>query len=101
MTTQLRSNPSSAGKLTFSDLETTWRRDASSVKTPDLWPFDGLVNGGGGEEGTGSERAGQASALHLAAGCSDSTSSADGGEEEEGQRPALDDCSSSSGRVQG
>lgn len=33
-----------------------------------------------GEEGTGSERAGQASALHLAAGCGDSTSSVDGGE---------------------
>lgn len=53
MTTQLRSNPSSAGKLTFSDLETTWRRDASSVKTPDLWPFDGLVNGGGARKARG------------------------------------------------
>lgn len=87
ITTQLRSSPSSADKLTFSDLKTTWGHDVSSVKRL-IWPFR---FGNGGEEGTESERAGQASALHLAAGCSNSTSSADGGEEEEGQRPALDD----------
>lgn len=53
--------PSFADKLTFINLKVTWCRRVGSVKRLDY----GLLRGG--EEGTGSERAGQASALHLAA----------------------------------